>query len=277
MSHFRSILLQLDASSAAAARLDAAWTLALRQEAALSALYVAAPPRHPLQLALAEGPAALSVAADGAAGPELARRRFHDVSTRGGPAMHWLEPARIDPVDAFCHEALYADLLVLGPAEPAAAPEAVAPDDFVETALLRSGRPALVLPAGHAGAPFGGGALVGWNATPAAAHAVSAALPWLKAARQVHVLQASDAGAPAQPEGLDIVRYLGFHGIVARLHRQRATPREAGDVLLSAACDLGADLLVMGCDSRGRAREAVLGGATRTVLRTLTLPVLMAH
>ena len=50
-----------------------------------------------------------------------------------------------------------------------------------------------------------------------------------------------------------------------------------GDTLLSLAADVDADLLVMGCYGHSRAREFVLGGASRTVLRTMTLPVLMAH
>jgi nucleotide-binding universal stress UspA family protein len=48
-------------------------------------------------------------------------------------------------------------------------------------------------------------------------------------------------------------------------------------LLLSEAADRGADLLVMGCYGHGRAREWVLGGATRTILQSMTLPVLMAH
>jgi nucleotide-binding universal stress UspA family protein len=51
----------------------------------------------------------------------------------------------------------------------------------------------------------------------------------------------------------------------------------AGEALLSLAADVGADLLVMGCYGHSRARELVLGGASRTVLRSMTLPVLMAH
>jgi len=54
-------------------------------------------------------------------------------------------------------------------------------------------------------------------------------------------------------------------------------PNDAGELLLSRAADLGADLLVMGCYGHSRAREFVLGGATRTVLATMTLPVLMSH
>ena len=61
------------------------------------------------------------------------------------------------------------------------------------------------------------------------------------------------------------------------VHREVAPAREVGELLLSKAADLGADLLVMGCYGHGRAREWVLGGASRTVLQSMTVPVLMAH
>lgn len=45
----------------------------------------------------------------------------------------------------------------------------------------------------------------------------------------------------------------------------------------SRAFDLEADLLVMDCYGHSRAREWILGGTSRTVLQSMTLPVLMAH
>jgi nucleotide-binding universal stress UspA family protein len=52
---------------------------------------------------------------------------------------------------------------------------------------------------------------------------------------------------------------------------------DAGDELLSLAADVGAEMIVMGCYGHSRAREFVLGGMSRTVLETMTVPVLMAH
>jgi nucleotide-binding universal stress UspA family protein len=60
-------------------------------------------------------------------------------------------------------------------------------------------------------------------------------------------------------------------------HRHGAEPQALGELLLSRVCDLEADLLVMGCYGHSRAREWVLGGTSRTVLRSMTVPVLMAH
>lgn len=63
----------------------------------------------------------------------------------------------------------------------------------------------------------------------------------------------------------------------ARFHEDPSEPEAIGELLLSRVFDLGADLLVMGCYGHSRAREWVLGGASRTLLRSMTLPVLMAH
>ena len=63
----------------------------------------------------------------------------------------------------------------------------------------------------------------------------------------------------------------------AQWHRDPGEPAEIGELLLSRCADLSADLLVMGCYGHSRAREWVLGGTSRTVLHSMTLPVLMAH
>ena len=77
---------------------------------------------------------------------------------------------------------------------------------------------------------------------------------------------------------LDVERYLRLHGVQARLQHYGEEPNgDLGELLLSRAADLDADLLVMGCYGHSRARELVLGGVTRTVLRSMTLPVLMSH
>ena len=80
------------------------------------------------------------------------------------------------------------------------------------------------------------------------------------------------------PAGVDVAAYLERHGIRASFS---TTPRErsvsVGATLLNRATDLHADLLVMGLYSHARMHERVLGGATRTILETMTVPVLLSH
>ena len=67
------------------------------------------------------------------------------------------------------------------------------------------------------------------------------------------------------------------HGVPAVMHDAQEEPAELGELLLSRASDFDADLLVMGCYGHTRAREWLLGGVSRTVLQSMTLPGLMAH
>jgi len=276
----RSVLLHLDATPSSALRLDFARDLALRHEAALSAMFVASPPEPPSKLALSESPAALLQPLDRAA-LNRTKSMFDNAFANGGPSMHWLESNDADPVDAFWRQALYADLLVLGQHDPAATAPGSMPPGFVESILIDTGKPALILPLAGRFETAGRDVLIGWNATPQAAHALTAALPWLHSARRVHVLEVTEEPAQDHPGELDIAQYLQFHGIVSALHRHRASPppvpSNAGELLLSFASECGADLLVMGCYGHNRAREFMLGGASRSVLQTMTLPVLMAH
>jgi nucleotide-binding universal stress UspA family protein len=269
MDNFRSILLHLDDAPSDAVRIAFARSFAMRHEARLSAMFTAAPP--PLHLAWSEAPAAALQPMD-PRGMQRARSLFDDAAARAGsPAMQWLECER-DPLQAFCRQALYADLLVLG--QPADA--AGMPSGFVESVLVGTGRPALVLPAAGLPAAVGHSVLIGWNATPSSARALTASLPLLRDARRVHVLEVDEPALRGSDEP-GIAQYLRCHGIEPTLHRHRTPPAEAGEVLLSYARTVDADLLVMGCYGRSRAREFVLGGASRSVLRAMQLPVLMVH
>jgi nucleotide-binding universal stress UspA family protein len=77
--------------------------------------------------------------------------------------------------------------------------------------------------------------------------------------------------------GADIAVHLARHGVKAQIERTVSAGLPVGEVLLSRIADLGADLLVMGAYGHSRVRELLLGGATRSVLRSMTLPVLMSH
>ena len=159
----------------------------------------------------------------------------------------------------------------LGPQESGGAPEG-----FVEAVILESGKPTLVVPAvAHAGA-FGERALVAWNGSAQAARAVTGSLPLLRHAREVHVATWSRHPLAAPFSGIDIGAFLRGHGIETTVHRSPASSR-VGEELAALAQSLGVDLVVMGCYGHSRMSERVLGGATRSVLATLPLPLLMAH
>jgi nucleotide-binding universal stress UspA family protein len=85
---------------------------------------------------------------------------------------------------------------------------------------------------------------------------------------------AHSSSAPATA-GIDTL--LRRHGVQAEVLNLGRASGDLGEHLLSLAADTNADLLVMGCYSKSRARERLLGGVTRTVLQSMTVPVLMSH
>jgi nucleotide-binding universal stress UspA family protein len=177
---------------------------------------------------------------------------------------------------ALALQARYCDLVVVGQADRNAA-DPLSPRDLPAYLLLASGRPILVVPAHADPLAPGGEALLAWNGSVEAARAASAALPLLRGCRCTTVLAIDDSGAGTDMDACrDLVAWLGRQGVAARIDRRDAGD-DAGAILLSAAAQYRAGLLVMGGYGHARLRELVLGGATGAVLRAMTLPVLLAH
>jgi len=94
----------------------------------------------------------------------------------------------------------------------------------------------------------------------------------------VMTVDAEQAGAKhGEVPGADIALYLARHGVTTNVERTLGAGVDVGNVLLSRASDLDADLLVTGAYGHAHVRELLLGGATRTVLASTPLPVLMSH
>ena len=280
----KDVLLQVDDGRGFAARLTLAVELAARNEAHLTGLFVIeaisfsalAAPGGP-DFAAAE--AFLEIQNQhSAARMQVADRlaaRFGDATRRAGVSSEW-RLADDDPAGTTTLHARYADLAVLGQADPDNPP--LGPG-IVEAVLLGAGRPTLVVP--FIGAQsIGKRVLVAWNATREAARAVNDALPLLGQAEQVTVLSvnpargiAGDGDVPAA----DIALHLARHGLKAEAAYTTAEDVSVGDVILSRAADLGADLIVMGGYGHSRARGFARGGATPTLLRHKTVPVLLSH
>ena len=168
----------------------------------------------------------------------------------------------------------YADLVVLGQPEPGA-PSVYAGGNLAAYVLLSCPRPLLVVPYAQSDTSTGRRVLVAWNGSVQAVRALGAALPFLRRADSVTVATFDTPDEPAGPDH-DIVPYLKRHGVDAALVAG-STRLDVGECLLSLVADRNADLLVMGGYGRTRLRELLLGGVTRTILRAMTVPVLLAH
>ncbi len=272
------LLVHLDASPQAVQRLEAACRLGQTHGAAVCALYAVTP-------SLVELPFSPEI------GPDMAAtlREIDDAQRAGVLAAFrqsrlvadvqatWAEVADAPAAAVVAQQAFYVDLLVLGQHGASPSSPTGVPPDFVETVLSASGKPALILPGVEAAAEIGQNVLIAWKPTREAARAVSAAMPLLQRARSVQIIAWADEEEAVSGARLDLNGYLWRHGVEAIWHREGEEPEALGELLLSRAFDLNADLLVMGCYGHSRTREWILGGTSRTVLRAMTLPVLMAH
>ena len=120
-------------------------------------------------------------------------------------------------------------------------------------------------------------AVVAWDGGLVAARALAAAMPLLERAQRVDVVTIPPSGEPVDDlPGFNITRHLARHGVRAQL-RQLPPADNVSEALLSYAVQSGADYLVMGAYGHSRLREFMLGGATREMLGSMTVPVLMAH
>ena len=147
-------------------------------------------------------------------------------------------------------------------------------ESAIEAALFASGRPVLVVPYVHRAPLQLEQVLVAWDGSATAARALGDALPLLARAKNLQVVSVVDGNESTS--GPRIVRHLEQHSITAKFHSLPGAD-DPTDALLSYAADCRADLLVMGGYGHSRFREFLLGGTTRGILGSMTLPVFMSH
>lgn len=204
--------------------------------------------------------------------------KFDEIVDRAG--VHSFERRLTDDEAAggISLQARYADLVVLGQFDT----EATSVTNYAEVpeyVVMNGGTPTLVVPYAGSFDNIGERVLIAWNASMESIRAVRSALPLLRRAKIVEVAIFNPASRPdaygAEP-GADIALYLSRHGVKVDVMQEK-TDADAGEALLSLAANLGSSLMVMGCYGTSRFREILLGGATRTVLESMTIPVLMSH
>jgi nucleotide-binding universal stress UspA family protein len=206
------------------------------------------------------------------------KTEFDAALSGAGLTADWRE---VDDPDGsmVSHHARYADLTIVGQVDPdemLPRPEYKIP----ERVALDSGGPVLVVPSAGKPATPGRKVVIAWNASAQSARAVRDSMPFLKKAESVVVLAVDPRGARGDrldPPGARIAGHLARHGVSAAVRELAVDDSSVGDTILSQIADTGADLLVMGAYGHSRASEFVLGGATRTMFRQMTVPVLMSH
>ncbi len=176
------------------------------------------------------------------------------------------------PAQVLFDRARLADLVVLNLASD---PGYEGPLSLVADVALNARAPVLALPTGSRALDVFGPAMVAWDGAVEAAHALRLSLPLLRKASDVHVVTVTDdvVDFPAT----DAALYLSRHGIEPALHQWPREGRATSAALIDAAAALKVSYVVMGAYGQSRLREALLGGATREMLRGSPVPLVLAH
>ncbi|TAN47163.1 MAG: universal stress protein [Rhodospirillales bacterium] len=276
---YKDILVHVDGSKNCASRIELAAMLARAQDAHLIGLFVASNPQVPEFVQAMMGQSVQDIQAKfQKEAAEIAEGQFNAVAKVSGVATEW-RAVEGDPVEQLSLHGRYADLVVVGQRDSSQMSEPGAVD-IADELVFELGRPVMVVPyTGHF-KKLGERIMVAWNASRESTRAVGDSIPVLRGAKQVTVLAINPRGGRnghgAVP-GADIAQHLARHGVKAEAQHVFAEDVDVGNMLLSRAADENSDLIVMGCYGRSRLREMVLGGATRHILRHMTVPVIMSH
>ena len=156
--------------------------------------------------------------------------------------------------------------------------EDVTSHDIIEAVLFNSGRPVLIVPYIQKAGFSVKRVVVCWDGSRAAARAVADSLPLIARADNVQVLTVVTGKFDENDvAGADIAEHLARYKLRTERSRLPAPDIDVANAILSHAADANADLIVMGAYGHSRLRDFVLGGATRGMLQSMTVPTLMSH
>ncbi|MBD9491525.1 universal stress protein [Ensifer sp. ENS11] len=178
---------------------------------------------------------------------------------------------------AIGQRALYADLLLVG---PAVFGNEDLKSQIVNGSLFQAQRPVLFVPPGSKATLQPRTVLLAWDSRPSSTHAARDALEMMKAAESVHVTMVDPVlaqTASGEEPGADVAAYLARHGINVSVENLPSSGRAVPDVLQQHAVDIDADMIVMGAYGHSRLLELLLGGVMKSTLKHAKSPIFMAH
>lgn len=278
---YKTIILHADSSRNAATRLQLAAMLAEQQQAHLVCSATTGISRY-----VYRGHDPLPHSVQRADLAQLATARAREVlmahaklADAAGVSSFEERLVNDDPHGGLVLQSRYADLLILGQADRDDPLTGATQQGLPEYVILNGCCPVLVVPFAGRFPTIGKTILVAWDGSLHAARAIKHALPLLVNATRVVVTMVDPVigdDEHGEEPGADIALHLARHGIRVEVQTV-VSDGDAGEALLAAADDVHADLLVMGAYGHSRLHELMLGGATRTILNTATLPVLLSR
>ena len=165
------------------------------------------------------------------------------------------------------------DLCILGLSQDSAEPRL-----YVEDWLFGAGRPCILYPDTSKQALSADNILICWDFSRSAARTVIDALPFLHNAKRIRAaVFRGEKDIPVADPVTPLVTFLSEHGITVAAEEVLVGKRTIGTAILEHAEATETNLITMGAFGHSRAREFLLGGATRELLGKSTIPLLMSH
>jgi len=276
---FNDIIVYVDGTEAAKARVAFAVALAKEQDAHL--IGVAFAPKALLPLYGADvGFADMTEVLEGVKSQgEAALKNFEACAAAAGISAEGrlMQGMSEEFPHDFASFARQVDLTIFG--QPRHGDPLIGQYALVERCLFASGRPVMIVPAAPAEISLKETIVAAWDGSAEAARAFNDALTFLKPAKRVVLLVGvmDGTGEAGEPATDDMVAHLKRHGVSVEVARVPASEGDIGRLLLSQAKALRADMIVMGAFHHSRWREFILGGVTLTMLEEATIPLFMAH
>ena len=199
-----------------------------------------------------------------------AAAKTNDVSA----AARMLDASLAGAATTFGQIARRFDTSVVGQASPE---RGAAEELMIEGALFESGRPLIVVPYIQKQGLKLDRVILSWDGGRMAARAIADAMPLLARAKAVDLVIVTERGKNEEITGVTMSEHLARHGVAAAVKRIAKGDIAVQDAILDYVADSGADLIVMGGYGHSRLREFILGGVTRSILKSMTVPVLMSH
>jgi len=207
------------------------------------------------------------------------QKQFLEKAEAAGVKAQWRAPQG-EADEALALHARYCDLLIMSKAERVDSVTALIPN-LPEAVVMAAGRPVLMIPTAGNIASIGRRVLYCWDQRREAARSFTDATPFLKRCDELVVLEIDRDERLLKERDIhdqDISDYCTSLGYPKPKHLiKRSDDIGVGDVILNTASDSGSDLIVMGAYGHSRMRQWVMGGASRTLLSSMTVPVLLAH
>jgi nucleotide-binding universal stress UspA family protein len=149
---------------------------------------------------------------------------------------------------------------------------------LIEGALFGSGRPVVIVPFVQKQGLKLDRIIICWDGSRPAARAIADAMPFLKRAKAIEIVVVTgERDKSGEITGTNMRRHLARHDINVEIKHITGAGADVPNTILSHAADSGTDFMVLGGYGHSRLREFILGGVTRSIMRSMTVPVLMSH